>query len=568
MKLATRRCLALTTLIVLTSLPASAQEKTRYEKRWFYAQYNLLVDQSADEVVALLRRAGKAGYNGMVLADYKLNILERLPKRYFKNIDRVQKAAAAAGIEVIPTVCPIGYSAGILAHDPNLAEGVPVKDAPFVVKQGEAVLVPDPKARFRNGTLEEVKGDRFVGFGFQDNPGKSSFVDRMITHSGKASCRMQDFHHHPVGNCRLSQKVKVRAFACYRFSAWLKTQDVKPTGNLRLLALGAAEGPNVLSFFDDPIQPTQGWTKIQIVFNSLANTEITLMAGIWNGKSGTFWLDDLQLEELSLVNVLRRAGCPLTVTSEDGVTYVEGKDFLTVKDSKLGNDPWSGEFKFNHPGARIQLTKGSRIKTGQRLRVGWYHPILTHSYQVMCCLTEPKVYDVMRDQIQRVNKLLKPRTFFLSHDEIRVANWCQACQDKKQTPGQLLAENVRQCVRIIQAVNPKAEMVVWSDMFDPHHNAVDRYYLVNGSIKNSWEGLPKRVMIANWNGGKAAASAKWFADRGHQQIIAGYYDGDLENFRHWHAMTKNTPHMRGFLYTTWQHRYDHLEAYGKAMAGK
>jgi hypothetical protein len=33
-------------------------------------------------------------------------------------------------------------------------------------------------------------------------------------------------------------------------------------------------------------------------------------------------------------------------------------------------------------------------------------------------------------------------------------------------------------------------------------------------------------------------------------------------------MTKNTPHMRGFLYTTWQHRYDHLEAYGKAMAGK
>jgi hypothetical protein len=86
-------------------------------------------------------------------------------------------------------------------------------------------------------------------------------------------------------------------------------------------------------------------------------------------------------------------------------------------------------------------------------------------------------------------------------------------------------------VEIVRAVNPKAKLVVWSDMFDPHHNAVDRYYLVNGSLKGSWEGLPKDVAVANWNSGKAAASLKWFADRGHAQVIAGDYDGDLGNFR-------------------------------------
>ncbi len=561
------RCFAALILSLLVAAgQVAAQGKTRYEQRWFYAQYNLLVDKSADEVVSLINRAGKSGYNGMVLADYKLNILERLPARYFKNVERVKKAASAAGIEIIPTVCPIGYSAGILAHDPNLAEGIPVKDAPFVAKAGAVVPIPDPKARFRNGGLEDAKGDTFAGFAFQDEPGKSSFADSKITHTGKLAVRMQDFKHHPAGNCRLSQRMKVRPFTCYRFSAWVKTKDLTPVSNFRLLALATGKEGRVLSYYDDTAKPTMDWTRIEVVFNSLEFTEVALMAGIWGGKSGTLWLDDLEFEELSLVNVLRRPGCPLTIASDDGKTlFEEGKDYLPVKDAKLGNDPWAGEYKFNHPGAVIKLTEPSRIKNGQRLRVSWYHPVLTHSYQVMCCLSEPKIYDVMRDQIKRVNDLLKPKTYWLSHDEIRVANWCKACQDQGQSPGGLLADNMRQCVELIKKISPDAEMIVWSDMFDPHHNAVDRYYLVNGSLKNSWEGLPARVGIANWNGGSAEKSAKWFAGRGHKQVLAGYYDGDLENFRHWHAATKDVPGIRGFLYTTWQHKYEHLEEYGKAM---
>ena len=109
----------------------------------------------------------------------------------------------------------------------------------------------------------------------------------------------------------------------------------------------------------------------------------------------------------------------------------------------------------------------------------------------------------------------------MSHDEIRVANWCRACQDRKLSPGQLLAENVRRCTAILKSINPHARVVVWSDMFDPHHNAVDNYYLVNGSLKGSWEGLSREVMIANWNSGKAKESLAFFADRGHKQLIAG-----------------------------------------------
>ena len=295
---------------------------------------------------------------------------------------------------------------------------------------------------------------------------------------------------------------------------------------------------------------------------------MNLYAGIWGGKTGTLWIADLALEELALTNVLRRDGCPLVVASADGkTTYVEGKDFLPVREPSLGK--WPGDYNFDHAGAVIRLTPGSRIAEGDKLHVSWYHPILTHGEQVMCRLSDPKVYDILRDQMRRVNEMFKPKTVFMSHDEIRVANWCQTCQAQKKTPGELLAENVRRCVRIVQDVNPKAEIVVWSDMFDPNHNAVDRYYLANGSFARSWEGLPKSVHLANWNSGQAAQSLKWFAERGHAQIVAGYYDdNNLDRLPHWLHAAKGVPNVDGFMYTTWGHNYDMLEAYGKVLSGK
>jgi hypothetical protein len=492
-------------LLLGSTTRAVADGAPRYERRWFYAMYNLQVDKNADELIALIGRARKAGYNGVVLADYKLNILDRVPPHYFKNLQRVKAAAADAGVEIIPAVFPIGYSSGLLAHDANLAEGLPVTDAPFVVKGREAALDLDGSARLANGGLEDLKGDRFAGFSFQDDPGVVTFADRDTVHGGKAACRMQDFAKGSGhGNCRLVQRVKVRPHACYRFSAWVKTKDLRPVGGFRLLALG--KGGRALTFFaEGAVKATEDWKQVDVVFNSLDEAEVNLYAGEWGGQGGTLWLDDLKLEELGLVNVLRRDGCPLAVTSADGKTiYAEGKDYLPVRDAKLGQEPYAGEYSFGHAGPALQLGPGSRIKDGDRLLVSWYHPVLTHGEQVMCCLSDPKVYDLLADQAKRVHELLKPRTWFLSHDEIRVAGWCRACRDTKKSPGELLADNITRCVKIIRALDPKAEVVVWSDMFDPQHNAVERYYLVNGSLEGSWKGLPQDVIIANWNGGKAA----------------------------------------------------------------
>ncbi len=407
--------------------PATAAEPAgKYEKRWVYSMYNLQVSESADEVIRLIDRAAKAGYNGLVLADYKFNVLERVPDYYFKNFARVQDAAKRAKIELIPAVCPIGYSAGLLAHDANLAEGLLAKDAPFIVRNGEAALAPTTALKLVNGDLEETKGDLFVGFGYQDDPGKATFADREVVHPGRVSCRMQDpSKNSSNGNCRLIQKVQVRPHGCYRFSCWVKTKDLQRPGDFHLTVIGAGPNSRQLSFHEGGLESTADWRHMMVVFNSLDQKEVNLYAGVWGGGTGTLWLDEVNVEELALTNVLRREGCPLKVTSNDGRTnYIEGKDFAPVSDPKLGQVPYAGEYVFDHPGPAIRIPAGSRIKNGDRLLVSWYHPVPTHGAQVMCCLTEPKVFDVLRDQIQRVESLLHPKTYFLGYDEIRVANWC------------------------------------------------------------------------------------------------------------------------------------------------
>ena len=93
----------------LTGLAKGADdEAVRYERRWFYTMFNLQVGENADELIGLMKRAKSAGYNGVVLADYKLNILDRVPDHYFVNAKRVKQAASEVGIELIPAVFPVG----------------------------------------------------------------------------------------------------------------------------------------------------------------------------------------------------------------------------------------------------------------------------------------------------------------------------------------------------------------------------------------------------------------------------------------------------------------------------
>ncbi len=51
-------------------------------------------------------------------------------------------------------------------------------------------------------------------------------------------------------------------------------------------------------------------------------------------------------------------------------------------------------------------------------------------------------------------------------------------------------------------------------------------------------------------------------------LLPGYYDGDLENLKMWRNAARGVPRVTGFLYTTWENKYDLLEAYGKILLSK
>ena len=94
------------------------------------------------------------------------------------------------------------------------------------------------------------------------------------------------------------------------------------------------------------------------------------------------------------------------------------------------------------------------------------------------------------------------------------------------------------------------------------------FYLVNGDLAESWEGLPKDTIIINWNSGKPALSLKHFAERGHSQVLAGYYDAPRERIRNWRDAGKDhTTSLRSVMYTTRQSNFADLEKFATAAWG-
>jgi hypothetical protein len=551
-------------LLVISAAPAAAE----LPRRWMHLMTNLQVTENVSKNIDLLRRAKKAGYNGVLLADYKLNVLDRVPDYYFKNAREFKAAADELQIEIIPGIAPFGYSEGILAHDPNLAEGLPARDVPLKVVGDRAELDSQLGDALPGGGFEQHRGDQFIGWDFQDEPRKMSFVDKQARHGGQSALRFDEpAKNNPgSGNARVSKLVKVHPWGQYHASIWIKTQGFNAAHDVHMFALTSSG--RKLSHSNLGVKSDQDWTEHHIVFNSLDSNGVRFYVGAWGGRQGKLWLDDAKLEEVAFVNLLRRPGCPLRIVGEDGAVYQEGKDFAELRDTRMGTTPWPGNFDVYHEPPKLTIPAASRIKPGDKLRASFYHAVTIYDNQVPCSLAEPKVFELLKDQVERVEKLLHPKSYMLSHDEIRVANWTEDELRPERSAGELLAENVRHCVSVVRGVNPQARLCFWSDMFDPHHNAVKDFYLVNGDLAGSWEGLPKDAIIVNWNSGKPRESLPFFANRGHRQVLAGYYDGRADSIRDWLAAGRGLSGIDGAMYTTWQHNFGELEAFAKYAWGE
>lgn len=527
------RALVLFSLFLLGTSLSSARE------RWVYLSVNFQVPERTEYAMSIIEKAHALGYDHVLLADSKLSRIETLPKIYFQNVARVKELAEKLGVELVPAVFPVGYSNSILFHNPNLAEGLPVKDALYVVQNGKAHHVPE--VEFPGAETGDAKS--------------WNFVDDSLRTDGKS------MHSPPTDdNARLHRRWKVLPYRQYHVTVRIRSSGLRG-GEPEIKVLGRSSGRN-LQWTRLGVKADQDWTRHDVTFNSLDEEEVGVYFGVWGGHEGDIEWADIAVSECGAVNILNRPGAPIHIRQEDGKVLQAGVDYTEPHDPLMGVKPFAGEYTAWHEAPEITT---QNLPDGTRLRVSYYHPAIINDGQVCICVEEPETQALLRTQAQQVSELWGSRSHLMSHDEWRVLGWDESCQRSGRSTGEIAAANLTFCTDVLRRTVPQGRILVWSDMWDPFHNARDNYYLVNGSLKESWKGLASDVVVMNWNFGQRESSLAFFSERGNHQILAGFYDQSPERVWEWIAAARKIPGVDGFMYTTWKQDYSQLEEVAKIL---
>ena len=383
-------------IFLVTFFGACGPAEERFPYRWFRISRSLNSETDVTEIANVARIASEHGLNGMML-DASFDGIVGQPPEYFARLAKVKEICDGYGVETVPIFLSVGYGSG-LTYDKNLAAGLPVKDALYVAGENQAVLKPDPEVVVINSGFEDSSGEGLKGYTSPGKLGEVAVRDREIFKEGRASLRFENFSRFPRESGRLNQVVNVRPYRSYVLSCWMKTEGMDPPrpfslGHIRFEVLGQPDGRR-LQFHDPEVPTDTDWVKVSVGFNSWNYEQAEFSIGAWTSEGGTFWIDDVQVHEVGLVNVLRRPGTPLAVRGEkSGDLYEEGRDFGPVADPQLNH-------KFDHEGPALELLPGSRIVKGERLRVSWYHSMTLYQQQVSVCMSEPKLYDLWESQVQ------------------------------------------------------------------------------------------------------------------------------------------------------------------------
>ncbi len=555
--------------LLLVTMAGAESEKKIYPYRWVRVGSGLRSEADVEKVRKIAETAAQHGLNGILLSS-GLDSLDLQPPEYYQNLTRVRDICRKLHLDIIPSFLSAGYGGAVLAHDKNLAAGLPVKDALYIAKGGEARLQADPAVSLVNGGFEQSGADLIQGFGLTGNPGEFVIRDNSTHAEGRIALRFENFRKAPQETISIRQSLAVKPYRCYRLSCSVKAAELRPSdpfgdSNFQLKVLGGEE-KRPLQFENPKLSPNDDWHRVAVGFNSLGYDKVEIVPSVAGGGDGKFWIDDLKLEEVGLTNVLRRPGTPLVVRGEsNGTIYLEGSDYSRVADPIMN-------FHYDHDGPAIQISPGGRIREGDRLRVSFYHGTFIYNDQIPLCMSESKLYEIWEKQIRLVHQALAPRHYMLNMDELRAGGSCEVCKRRNMTMGQILGDTLTRQFKMIKGVNPEAKIFVWSDMMDPNHNAKpDRkwYYLAEGTYTDSWKYIPKDLNIVCWYYEVRAASLKHFSSLGFKTMAGSYYDADnLDNPKDWLKALDETPGASGILYTTWLNKYDLLGAFGDLVSNR
>ena len=596
-------------------------------KRWFYMDNNIDTDADTDALISEIEKLQRQGYNGMVWKCYVEDCGSALlPDQMgdaaarIARMKRVKAAANAVGVEVIPTVWAVGYGS-LLNYNANLVEGVPVKDVPMKVSGSKATFDASQVSAltFANCNFNAWNGSKPASW---ELVGGSAIKQGGTGYSGN-SLLVEPLNSEVVG---LYRNVDLVPGEYYRLSGWIKVSsntDGDSSGRLHIYDVDGEKDFSgigyrksdyqslVSEYQGDSTRYKNGYVKIvqdeliclqDAVDGKIDGKATVTLAFTVYGKSGDkFWLDEVtfdRVEQQGLIGPIRRSGTPITVKKSDGTLCSEGKDWRLPSDYELIyrngrlHVQANGVEYYNPEDVALQLTipSGSSIKNGETVYVSYYYPAYSAtnaevSRQYGVCLSEVEstelldnLYSIMAETAITVNAALEPQTWFLAYDEARIMGTCSVCADSGLTLAQIAGKSITKQYEIIKGLNKNAEVVVWSDMFDPNHNANYRNELCNGDLTDTWKYIPNDVIVCCWNYGDSwrvnyysendvrVHDDSWqhltskqvsqecidFFNRHNFRTIASvYYDEDIDLAYDWIDICNNTTNCIGVMYTSW-----------------
>jgi hypothetical protein len=539
---------------------------------WYWHHSYLATDEALVSAEKLIDRACKAGYTGVVFWDSSFSFLSDSfwPP---ENVNRLRAAlgyAAAKGLMVTAAAAPFGFSNDALQANPNWAESQRLLGSRFRVDgTGRKLLLINGFSGLQNAGFEL---GRSAWFDLND---AGASLDRTTVHSGHASGVIR----YASGNARFRQLLKLTPWRQYHVRLYVKTQAFQGLSQLEILdASGLNRFHPVNPLLNATFQAgeTGDWHPLDYAFNSREATSAYLYFGVWGGSVGTIWFDDVGVEETALVYVTRRPGTPVKVydLTDPARVFQEGTDYDPITDPRMTSTrtPFTDSY---HPPGEVTLPSSTRLKLNQIVAIDSYSVFpIPGIYDVGMCLTAPGVLDWQRRNASAIKSVLPPGAgLLMGYDEMRQMNSCGSCRAMHMSTGELLAWSTGHSVALYKAVLPGAPLYVWNDMFDPFHNAVKRYYNVEGDLAGSWKGVPAEVSVVNWNLGNLNKSLRWFSGQGfrqptpHKQIVAGYYDlGDgAAAARTELRQASGVPAVDGLMYTTWKDDYSQLEPFAETV---
>lgn len=626
---------ALGAILVQHDLSAQECEKTCYPKRWVYWTQDILhTDFKEDAFRVIARDAYEAGFNGIVMAGsgngsfHKLatvtqeNCEEKLPKCLGKLLKNLVAVAVQEHMEIFPT----GGGPEVPALlDPNLEEAFPITTS--YTLSGKVAEVTDGKVNqlgeddFSNG-LGEWDVDEMGNYGGVRWEPSSIDGSPAVLIQGKTAPDSNQMY-----LSRLMRDIILEPNTPYQLSFTIRADNMTDPNDkkkLKILIQNKAPDNNALYNFatlgkgtkdngewyeannTDLFTVSGGWQTMNVQFNSgqpgIDGSAIArIYFGFWSkmaDSTGAIRIKGMKLQKIGILHPVPRANLPsVEVKTKEGLVVDPNTYPFALQDASAG-----------YAGRRLVFTGNVPQAASGQLLVKWRQSskFMFKSFpeSIACedgifAKKQQQVWNGLRSAFFGDQKLGDsiPK-YLLDYDEIRVANW-DVSKPNCSLPSAY--DYINQMIRgvqntIIAKENP-VQTIVWNDMLDPHANAVDRYFQVNGSNspvcpknddpedeykycfysqdRGSSTGLQYNTVIANWIEGSNATqpSAKhpgstalrirsltYFKD--FPQLLALFYDDksdDLESVKSWLDAVSSPPpgvvfNINGIMYTTWEPR--------------